>query len=121
MSWPGLTRPPSRAASAARRDKFSALAPLVYSHIDIAFDLVGDRFTFGGEFVEALVQTGIGAAAFGAGFSRLNPALQSAAQTIFANQPHIAGWLGTILNGVSPSFPTAATYATLQKPQDGKP
>jgi hypothetical protein len=70
--------------------------------------------------VKKMQQAGTGAA-FGAGFPRLNPALQSAAQTIFANHPHIAGWLATILNGVSPSFPAAATYGTLQKPQDGKP
>lgn len=67
--------------------------------------------------VKKVQQTGTGAA-FGAGFSRLNPALQSAAQIIFANHPHIAGWLATILNHISPSFPTAATSATLQKPQD---
>lgn len=70
--------------------------------------------------VKKLQQAGTGAA-FDAGFSRLNPVLQSAARTIFASHPHMAGWLATILNQASPSFPTAATYATLQKPQDGKP
>lgn len=68
--------------------------------------------------VKKVQQTGTGAA-FGAGFSRLNPVLQSAAQTIFANHPHMAGWLTTILNDVSPLFPIAATDAALQKPQGG--